>query len=277
MHGRRRGLYIGRPAVQSAGNPMARPPPLADRAAAHRDRLPARAHARGDARGRPRRTTSSSAPTPTAAAGLPDARRPPLRRAHRLHLLRPRVGPLRRAPAARAPGHGARVLVLTAHLEASLLAEETRGRRARGGDRRPPASSSPPHRREAGASAAPPPGDPDRSKELGEPARLALAAPVPPLRRLRAARWPASRPRRPRSGPRPSARPDRELELRLERLARPLEDDLRHDAGRGQPQQRPDRSRRCRRGGSSSSAGDLALDELGHRRVDERGAERAST
>ena len=105
---------------------------LCDRTRRHRiddlrlaiDCLPV-AHARGDAR----RASATSeiivgAYVRPRGRRLPDARRPPLRRAHDFLSFAQRVGPLRRAPSAHARATGARA------------------RRARGAARRPRASPS---------------------------------------------------------------------------------------------------------------------------------------
>ena len=95
---------------------------------------------------------------------MPHARRPPLRRAHQLPVLRALLGPLREGqqPSER------ELRILVTHLEASLLAEERYDLRDDLGaaiedhrrlvaERRSEVAAEPPARR---------PGDPDRSREL---------------------------------------------------------------------------------------------------------------
>ena len=153
----------------------------ADRRPAPRHRLPAGAHAGGDARGHPRQRDHRRRLHRPQRRRLPDARRPPPRRPHRLHLLRPRLGRLRRRQAQRpAARPRASCACWSAQLEAlaSCAEADLAGAIA---DHQPPARAA---ARARGAGAARPATAPTRASQ---PPWLALSCGASgALRRLRA-------------------------------------------------------------------------------------------
>ena len=269
--------YIRRVVAEQAENPMARKR-HADRATSGWPstacrRTDAARHARGDPRERDHRRRLHR----PRRRRVPDAGRPPLRGPHRLHLVRAAPGTASPRPrAARARRTERELRILTAHLEASLLSRggrptdwasvisEHADAQVAPPRRRARQAASPPRRHGAARRAR---AHPRAAQEAG----LGLAAPVPPAGRVRAR--PGAR-RGGAGGRRGRARG------RARRAGAP--------AYSWSPGRTNTTSGTTHAGESAAGAHglgdvvgldhvlgrDLVLDEVGHRRVDERGTQR---